>query len=177
MSRFSLGSNVPRAPGMLRRKPLVSAALFLCAVSSVCIAQEKGQISPLPLLRPGQVPNQLVIQPKAEKNVIVGTWGITRKGEDKEVAEVETTIIVFNPDGSYTTRLRNSNFPEWEKFPMAGGRYAVTAADKAGFTLALERTSGDPEEDKATARSVIAVAIIDEKNLRAPDGAVLTRLK
>ncbi len=177
MSRLSLVSNAPPAPAISARKSLLSAALLLCVVSGVCIAQEKNQTSKPPVLRPRQAPNQLVIQPKGTKDVIVGTWGITRTGEDKEVAEVETTIIVFNPDGSYTTRLRNSNFPEWEKFPMAGGRYAVTGADKAGFTLALDRTSGDPEEDKATARSVIAVAIIDEKNLRAPDGAVLTRLK
>lgn len=177
MSRLSLVSNTPVAPTMSTRKPLLSAALLLCVVSGVCIAQEKNQISKPPVLRPGQAPNQLVIQAKGEKELIVGTWGITRIGEDKEVAEVETTIIVFNADGSYTTRLRNSNFPEWEKFPMAGGRYAVTGADKGGFTLALDRTSGDPEEDKASARSVIEVAIIDEKNLRAPDGAVLKRIK
>ena len=177
MSRLPRVSHVPRAPATFPRKPLLSAALLLCVVSGVCMAQEKNQISKPPVLRPGQAPNQLVIPAKVATDVIVGTWGITRTGEDKEVAEVETTIIVFNADGSYTTRLRNSNFPEWEKFPMAGGRYAVTGADKAGFTLALERTSGDPEEDKATARSVIAVAIIDEKTLRAPDGAVLKRLK
>jgi len=162
---------------MSPRKSLRTAALLLSAVSSLCLAQEKGSTPAPTSLQAGQVQDMLATQSEAAESAIVGTWGFTRNSEDKEVADIETTIIVFNPDGSYTTRLRNNMFPDLEKLPMAGGRYAVTAANKAGFQLALERTSGDPEEDKATARSTLAVAIVDENTLRAPDGAVLTRLK
>ncbi len=177
MSTSPLISHARPTPVMCPRKSLRSAALLLCAVSSLCLAQEKADIAPPASLQASQMQNVLAPEAKAAKSAIVGTWGFTRNSEDKEVAEVETTIIVFNPDGSYTTRLRNNMFPDLEKLPMAGGRYAVTAADKAGFQLALERTSGDPEEDKATARSTLAVAIVDENTLRAPDGAVLNRIK
>ena len=158
-------------------KSLGSSVLILCsvAVAGACIAQEK--VSPLtPVSQPkGQMQNILATPSKATESAIIGTWGNSRS--DKETGEIETTIIVFKPDGTYATRLRNNLFPDWEKLPMAGGRYAVTATDKAGFTLMLERTSGDQEEDKSTARSTLAVSVIDDNTLRAPDGAVLTRLK
>lgn len=161
-----------RSPRFLSRHgSRLSAALLLCALSNACLAQEKGALNvPAPVQQVVQA-----TQAKAAANLIVGTWGNSRS--DKETGETETTIIVFSPDGSYATRLRSNLFPDGEKRPMSGGRYAVTAADKAGFTLMLERTSGDPEEDKSTARSTLAVSIVDDNTLRAPDGALLTRLK
>lgn len=153
----------------------LSAALLLCAVSSLCLAQEKAVLKAPALVQPGQLQNMQAIQAKTTANLIVGTWGSSRS--DKETGEEETSIIEFSRDGSYSTRLRNNQFPDQEKMPLAGGRYAVTAADKAGFTLVLNRTSGDPEEDKATAKTTMAVVIVDEKTLRAPDGSLLTRIK
>ncbi len=162
----------PQPPQVLsKRTSRLSAALMLCALSSLCLAQEKGALNvPAPVQQGLQA-----TQAKAAANLIVGTWGSSRS--DKETGEQETSIIEFNRDGSYTTRLRNSQFPEWEKMPLAGGRYAVVAAEKGDFTLVLDRTSGDIEEDKSTARTTMAVSIVDEKTLRAPDGALLNRLK
>lgn len=177
MSGMSFISHVMQTQNLRPCKSLLLAGLMVCGFPCLSLAQEKTRISTPELLQAVTTQNKLEIKPKVDKDVIVGTWGVTRVTEDKAFKESETTIIVFNPDGTYTTRLRNSNFPDWEKLPMSGGRYAVSGADKAGFTLALERTSGDPEEDKSTARSVLAVSIVDEKTLRAPDGAVLIRTK
>ena len=166
---------VSRARLLKAMRKVVSATFLLCAMSGICIAQDKTDPSTLPSQPKGQMQNILAAPSKAAESAILGTWGNSRS--DKETGEIETTIIVFKPDGTYATRLRNNLFPDWEKLPMAGGRYAVTAANKAGFTLMLERTSGDPEEDKSTARSAMAVSVIDDNTLRAPDGAVLTRIK
>lgn len=174
MNTLPLVSHVATTPVMCLRKSIQSTVFFLCAVSSVCLAQEPVGISPPVSSRVGPI-QMPVIQPKAAESAIIGTWGNSKN--DRETGATETTVIVFEPDGRYSTRLRNSLFPEWEKLPMAGGRYAVTDFNKAGFTLVLDRTSGDPEEDKATARSTLVISIVDENTLRAPDGAVLTRLK
>lgn len=175
---MSTSSLVPRARSLrvpASRTSLRSVAWMLCAASGLCLAQEKGVVAPSTGLQAGPLQNIRAMPSKEAGAAIVGTWGNSRT--DKETRENETTIIVFKPDGTYATRLRNTMFPEWEKFPMAGGRYAVTAADKAGFTLVLDRTSGDQEEDKTTARTTMLVSIIDDNTLRAPDGAVLTRIK
>ncbi|MEP6906452.1 MAG: hypothetical protein ABI858_00500 [Pseudoxanthomonas sp.] len=157
------------------RKSLLSVAMLLCATSSLCLAQETGRMAAPVSLQAAKLQNMQATGTKAAAAMIVGTWGNSRS--DKETGEEETSIIEFKPDGSYTTRIRNSQFPDMEKMPLAGGSYALTAADKGGFTVVLDRTRGDPEEDKATARSTMVVSIVDEKTLRAPDGALLSRIK
>lgn len=178
MSRLPIVSRV-RPPQFLSKTALLlSAALLLCSVGSVCLAQEKNLLATPATLKAGQLQNMQIsqaTQAKATAGAIVGTWGNSRS--DKETGEEETSIIEFSRDGSYSTRLRNNKFPDQEKMPLAGGRYTVTDADKAGFTLVLDRTSGDPEEDKATAKTTMAVVMVDEKTLRAPDGSLLARIK
>ncbi len=182
-----------------RPEPLVSphgttlrAALLLCAISTGAMstsafAQEivapiapimpTAPTAPRPTLNTIAIPDKAADKAadKATDKAIIGTWGHSR--HDKENDDTETTLIVFKPDGSYATAVRSSMFPDREKQPLASGRYAVTAADKAGFTLALDRAPGDPDADKASTRSTLTLTIIDANTLRAPDGALLNRIK
>ena len=160
------------------RATTLQAGLLLCAMSTVAMstgafAQEIAAPTAPTTLRPTL--NTIAIPDKAAERAIVGTWGHSR--HDKENDDTETTLIVFKPDGSYATAVRSSTFPDREKQPLASGRYAVTAADKAGFTLALDRAPGDPDADKTTARSTLTLTIVDANTLRAPDGALLNRIK
>lgn len=163
--------------------PLHTALLLFAmstgAMSASAFAQEIvapiAPISPAAPTSPRLAVDTIAIPGKAAEKIIVGTWGHSR--HDKENDETETTLIVFKPDGSYATAVRSSLFPDREKQPLASGRYAVTAADKAGFTLALDRAPGDPDADKASTRSTLALTIVDANTLRAPDGALLNRIK
>lgn len=173
MSLLPMLSRTRPEPLVFHHAASLQAALLLCAISASAFAQEIAAPTTPATLRPTL--NTMALPGKAAEKAIVGTWGHTR--HDKEAEDTETTLIVFRPDGSYATAVRSSLFPDREKQPLASGRYAVTSTDKAGFTLALDRTPGDPDADKATARSTLTLTIVDDNTLRAPDGALLNRIK
>ena len=177
MNKLPVVTNVPPIHAPLPRKSLLSAAFFLCVVSSFCIAQENRLIAPPSLLKPGQALNQPAKQTGSANDLIVGSWGFSRNSEDKELAEIETSVVNFMRDGTYTTSLRSSVFPDQGKQPLASGRYKVAEAEKGGLLLMLERAPGDPDADKSTAQSKMSFTVVDPNTLRAEDGSVITRLK
>lgn len=104
---------------------------------------------------------------------LVGVWATS--ATDKESGDIETTLIQFNADGTYRTRLQSKLFGETKQ--MASGRYAITNADKDSFTLNIEVLKGDPELDKADAVMAAKMRMPDANTLQSEDGQVVRRMK
>ncbi|TAJ54680.1 MAG: hypothetical protein EPN60_13090 [Nevskiaceae bacterium] len=111
--------------------------------------------------------------PKETGQQLLGRWSSTET--DKETGVAETLILEFRADGSYLTSLRSGGFQP-AKFTGAG-RYAVTAADKSGFTLKVERALKEPEADKADASESQQIKWLDPDSLQAADGSIVRRVK
>lgn len=111
--------------------------------------------------------------PKEVGQQLLGRWSSTET--DKETGVAETLILEFRADGSYVTSLRSGGFQP-AKFTGAG-RYAVTTADKSGFTLKVERALKEPEADKADSSESQQIKWLDADSLQAADGSIVRRMK
>lgn len=105
---------------------------------------------------------------------LIGAWSKSTQA-DKETGDVETTLIQFNADGSYRTRLQSKLFGETKN--MASGRFAVSDASKDSFTLNIEVLKGDPEMEKEDTAFAAKVRIVNVNTLQTEDGQMLRRVK
>lgn len=104
---------------------------------------------------------------------LVGVWG--KSTTDKESGDIETTLIKFNANGAYSTRLQSKLFGEAKK--SASGRYFVTDAVKETFTLKIEVLRGHPDLDKSDRVIEVKIRMLNANTLQSEDGQVVRRLK
>jgi hypothetical protein len=152
------------------RTARLSLLLTLPVMSAICLAAA----DPVPL---GRTPAPLVAVPGATANPMVGTWEIERKMEDKGASWVETTVLQFLADGTYSTSVRHSLFPDQAKQQLVTGHYAVSGQSGKGFQLALRPAANDPDAGKAATPVQVPVELLSSDSLRGPDGSVLKRIK